>query len=304
MVKVKNITPGIDFIQIKKMGTNSSYVIRGAEKTLIIESGFASELKILLNGLKKLDLTPRDIDFFATTHVHLDHCGAAGQLVELNPKIKVFVHEKGAKHLINPEKLNRSALKAYGPDVYPLAGELVPVPSSQVLPLTDGDMINLGDKIIKAFYTPGHAQHHVCYFIEKEKILFPGDLLGKINAKILKKQDYPIIVTPPPDYDLELILESINRMKDFQPELLLYTHMGPVPQDLHDRIFEELPREHESFVREIKELLKTDDKMTGDQIVEGLRGKIVGIERFPDNHRSYRMSCNGIKRYLLKNNLI
>jgi len=304
MVKVTSITPNIDFITIKKMGTNSSFIIKGYDKRIIIESGYPSELKLLLNGLNKIGLTPQDIDYFATTHIHLDHCGAGGQLVKLNPKIKVLVHEKGAKHLVNPEKLNKSALKAYGADIFPFFGELVPVPETQLIPLHEGDEIDLGNEIIKVYYTPGHAQHHVCYFIKNERILFTGDLLGKLTPNILKKQDYPIIVTPPPEYDKPLILESIERMRKLDPKLLLYTHMGPAPTNLIDRIFEKLPEEHELFVNEIKELLKSNDELSGDQIIEGLKPKIPGIEMFPDNHRSYRMVCNGIKRYLLKNNLI
>ncbi len=304
MVYVTKITPNIDFIKIKTMGTNSSYVVRGSKKIMIIESGFPSELNVLLNGLNKLGLKTKDIDYFATTHIHLDHCGAAGQLAKLNPEIKIIVHEKGAKHLIDPEKLNESALKAYGADIFPFFGDLVPVPSNQVIAVNEGDKIDLGEIIIKIYYTPGHAKHHICYFIENEKILFTGDLLGKIHSQILKKQDYPIIVTPPPDYDQSLILQSIEKMRKLQPNLLLFTHMGAAPTRLNDKIFEKLPQEHTLFVNEIKALLRENKELNGDQIIEGLKTRIPEIERFPDNHRSYRMACNGIKRYLLKNNLI
>ncbi|NHI93083.1 MAG: MBL fold metallo-hydrolase [Candidatus Lokiarchaeota archaeon] len=305
MVQVENIRPGLDIIKIKNLGTNSAYVIRGSKKKIVVESGFPSELKSLKNGFNKLGLDPKDIDYFATTHVHLDHCGAAGQLADMNSELKVFAHEKGVEHLINPERLNESAERAYGTRAFPMIGKLLPVPEHQIIPLKEGDEIDLGNISLKTFYTPGHAKHHVCFFIEKDGILFTGDLLGKIHAQILAKQDYPIIVTPPPDYDQPTILKSITRMEELDPKLLLFTHMGPAPPKLNQNIFNKVREQHVLFVNEIRNILKEfGTELDGKQIIEKLQERILMVKRFPENFNSFRMGCNGIKRYLIKNGLL
>ena len=305
MVKVETIQPGLDIIKIRKLGANSAYVLRGSKKILMVESGFPSELKTLKNGLTKLGLDPKDLDYFATTHVHLDHCGAAGQLADMNPELKIFAHEKGAKHLINPKKLNESAERAYGSNVFPLIGKLLPVPANQIIPLHDGDVIDLGNIKLKTYYTPGHANHHVCYFIEDKSILFTGDLLGKINPEILAKQGYPIIVTPPPDYDKAMILKSISRMEELNPKLFFFTHFGPLPSKYNKGIFDKIREQHELMVKEITAILKEFGiKMDGKEIVEKLQERVLMVKRFPENFNSFRMGCNGIKRYLIKNGFV
>ena len=237
--------------------------------------------------------------------MHLDHCGAAGQLADMNPDLKIYAHEKGVKHLVDPSRLNESAERAYGSNVFPMIGKLLPVPEYQMISLQDQDVIDLGNIKLKAYYTPGHAKHHVCYFIEDKSILFTGDLLGKISPEILTKQGCPIIVTPPPDYDKLAILQSISRMENLNPKLFLFTHCGPLPPKYNKNIFENVKKQHELMVKEIKAILKefgTD--LDGKQILEKLQERVLMVKRFPENFNSFRMGCNGIKRYLIKNGLV
>lgn len=305
MVKVENVQPGIDFIRMERSNIISPYIIEGSDKRLMIESSFSAELKILLNGLKKLGLAIEDIDYFATTHVHLDHCGAVGHLCELNPDLMVYVHELGAKHLISPDKLNASAERAYGSDVFPMFGKIFPVPANQLITVKEGDEIDIGDKKIIVYYTPGHAKHHVCYFMEGEKILFTGELLGKISSHILSKQDYPLVEAAAPEYDPVALFKSIDKMRELKPKLLLFSHMGPAPQELNDTIFQKYKRENELFLKEIKAILQVNKELNGMEILERLKDKIPCVERFYRyNYSGFRWSCNAFKHYIIKNELI
>lgn len=304
MVKVNSIQSGINQIKIEKSNVNSVYIVEGSDKRLMIECSFSKELKPLLNGLKKLGLTMEDIDYFATTHVHLDHCGAVGHLCQLNSNLKVFVHELGAHHLISPDKLNASAERAYGADVFPMFGGILPVPKSQLTAVKNGDQIDIGDKKIKVYYTPGHAKHHVCYFIEGEKVLFTGELLGKITPKILELQDYPLIEAAAPEYDPTALFKSIDRMRELQPKLLLFTHSGPVPQELNETIFEKYKQENKLFLKEITAILSVNKELNGMEILEKLKDKIPSVERFYRyNFSGFRWSCNAFKHFIIKNKL-
>ena len=305
MVKVERVHSGIDQIKIEKSNINSVYIVHGSEKRLMIESSFSAELKPLLNGLKKLGLTIEDIDYFATTHVHLDHCGAVGHLCQLNSNLRVFVNELGAHHLTSPDKLNASAERAYGADVFPMFGKLLPVPSNQLTAVKEGDVINIGDKNLKVYYTPGHAKHHVCYFIEKEKVLFTGELLGKISSHILSKQDYPLVEAAAPEYDPPSLFNSIERMRELKPNLLLFTHSGPLPPELNETIFEKYIQENKLFLKEIKAILQVNKNLNGIEILEKIKDKIPSIERFYRyNYSAFRWGCNAMKYYIIKNNLI
>jgi len=305
MVKVNHIQSGINQIKIEKSNINSVYIVEGSDKRLMVECSFSKELKPLLNGLKKLELTIEDIDYFATTHVHLDHCGAVGHLCELNSKLMVFVHELGSQHLLSPDKLNASAERAYGADVFPMFGKLHPVPKNQLTAVKEGDEIDIGDKNIKVYYTPGHAKHHVCYFINQDKVLFTGELLGKLTPRILLKQDYPLIEAAAPEYDPPSLFTSIDKMSKLKPNLILFTHSGPVPPELNETIFEKYKKENELFLKEITSILQINKDFNGIEILEQLKDKIPSVERFfRYNYSGFRWSCNAFKHFILKNELI
>jgi glyoxylase-like metal-dependent hydrolase (beta-lactamase superfamily II) len=151
------------------------------------------------------------------THIHFDHAGATGRLLEHWPDCEVWVHERGARHLIDPSRLVASATRIYGDDMQRLWGEVVPVPEERLKVLAGGE--TLGDW--RVAYTPGHASHHVSYLHEPSGIAFVGDVGG---VRIGGGPTIP--PTPPPDIDLELWHASVDRVAEWGAERWAITHYG------------------------------------------------------------------------------
>ena len=166
------------------------------------------------------------------THIHLDHAAATGAIVRRWPQTPVYVHERGAPHLIDPSRLLSSAERLYGDAMERLWGEIVPVPEENVRPLAGGETV-LGMRVA---YTPGHASHHVCYLHEETGTAFVGD----VAAVLIPATNLVVPPTPPPDIDVETWLESIDLVEGWQPERLAVTHFGAI----------ESPAEHLAIVRE------------------------------------------------------
>ena len=154
------------------------------------------------------------------THIHLDHAGGTGVLVRRFPGLKVYVHERGAPHLVDPSRLLRSAGMLYGADMDMLWGEVAPVPEENIVPLAGGEVV----EGFRVEYTPGHASHHVCYLNESTGEAFVGDVAGVR----VPPSDHTIAPTPPPDIDIELWLRSIDLVESWSPSALCLTHFGVV----------------------------------------------------------------------------
>jgi glyoxylase-like metal-dependent hydrolase (beta-lactamase superfamily II) len=180
---------------------------------LIVDPGPTSCLPTLLEGLD--GARPRGL---LLTHIHLDHAGVSGSLVERWPDLEVYVHERGAPHLIDPERLMKSARILYGDGMDRLWGEMVPVPESNLRILHGGEQLFDGE--YEVAYTPGHASHHVSYL--HDGTAFVGDVGGvRIDSDSLT-----IPPTPPPDIDLEKWHASIELVLAWKPERMVMTHFG------------------------------------------------------------------------------
>ena len=179
----------------------------------LVDPGPESSHQTLLEGLPG-DWAPQRI---LLTHIHFDHAGATGRLLEKWPDAEVWVHERGAPHMIDPERLVASAKRIYGDDFDRLWGEVVPLPEKSVRVTSGGESID-GWQIA---YTPGHASHHVSYFHEETATAFTGDVGG------VRMGNGPVFPpTPPPDIDRELWLESIDKVAAWEPTQLAITHFG------------------------------------------------------------------------------
>jgi len=158
------------------------------------------------------------------THIHLDHAAATGALVRRWPGLEVYVHERGAPHLIDPSKLLASAERLYGDQMQRLWGEIVPVPEANVKVLGGGETV----RGMRVAYTPGHASHHVCYLHEDSGTAFVGD----VAACRIPPSQLIMPPTPPPDIDIELWEESLDLVAGWTPERLALTHFGAVEDDV------------------------------------------------------------------------
>jgi len=193
---------------------------------VLVDPGPESSLATLLEALD--GERPRAV---LLTHIHLDHAAATGAMVERWPDLPVYVHERGAPHLIDPSKLLNSAGRLYGDRMEYLWGRILPVPAENVTALAGGETV-FGMRVA---YTPGHASHHVSYLHEESGTAFVGD----VAACKIPPTDLVVPPTPPPDIDLELWEASLDVLEGWDPQRLALTHWGPV----------ETPAEHLAIVR-------------------------------------------------------
>src|SRR5215213_11741850 len=181
---------------------------------VIVDPGPASSAETLLEQVE-----PRAL---LLTHIHLDHAGATGVLARRNPHLKVYVHERGAPHLIDPTKLLKSAGQLYGDDMDRLWGEVAPVPEENITVLTGGETV----EGVRVAYAPGHASHHVVYLHEDSGDAFVGD----VGGVRVPPNDFTLAPTPPPDIDLGAWNESLDLVEAWEPRRLCLTHFGTVDE--------------------------------------------------------------------------
>jgi len=222
---------------------------------VIVDPGPESAHRTLLEAL---DAPPERI---LLTHIHLDHAGATGALVRRWPEVEVWVHERGAPHVVDPSKLVNSATRLYGDDMQRLWGEIVPVPEANLRVLSGGEEID--DWLVE--YTPGHASHHVSYLHKPSGTAFVGDVGG------VRIDGGPLIPpTPPPDIDIELWHQSLEVIAAWRPDRLAITHFGA-----YDKSLEHIADMHQTLDRWAALARETDGASYAQAMIEEM-------ERAPD----------------------
>jgi glyoxylase-like metal-dependent hydrolase (beta-lactamase superfamily II) len=201
----------IDVLHLGRDRVICAYEIDG----VIVDPGPASTVETLIDRLG-----PTEPRVLLLTHIHLDHAGATGVLCRRYPKLKVYVHEVGAPHLIDPSKLLKSAGRLYGDDMWELWGEVAPVPEERVTTLSGRETV----EGFRVAYTPGHATHHVSYLHEESGDAYVGDVAGVR----IPPYDHTVAPTPPPDIDVEAWLDSLHQLASWNPQTLGLTHFGRV----------------------------------------------------------------------------
>jgi glyoxylase-like metal-dependent hydrolase (beta-lactamase superfamily II) len=219
------IAPGIRFLDLRFQGAPqvvATAVLEGATRVALIDPGPTSTLDELRAQLALGGLRLEDVEAIVLTHIHLDHAGACGTILREHPGITIYVHERGAPHLIDPTKLLNSATRLYGAMMDPLWGAVEPVPAANVRALKGGETITAGGHELQTAYTPGHASHHVAYFDAASRIGFVGDVAGVS----IPPAHLIVPPTPPPDIDVEAWEASIEKVLAWHPEALFLTHFG------------------------------------------------------------------------------
>jgi glyoxylase-like metal-dependent hydrolase (beta-lactamase superfamily II) len=274
-----------ELIDLKHLGRER---VLGAWRVgdVIVDPGPSSCLPTLLAALEQQP--PRVL---ALTHIHLDHAGASGSLIERFPDAEVWVHERGAPHLIDPEKLLRSAERLYGAEMERLWGEVLPVPADRLRVLRGGELLGP----FRVAYTPGHASHHVSYLHEPTGVAFTGDVTGvRIGAG-------PVLApTPPPDIDLEAWRSSLDVLEGWSPRSLAMMHFGAhMDAERHLAALREHLDEVEAMAGELDEA----------SFVAAMRARVAGsVARGAaidpgtagayDRATSARQNFRGLERYL------
>jgi glyoxylase-like metal-dependent hydrolase (beta-lactamase superfamily II) len=224
---VTQISPGAWQISHPFLGENEiigSYLLAGRDELAIIDPGPGSMVESLLTSIQAVGFDPQEVTHILATHVHLDHMGAAGTLVRQLPRAQVYVHSKGAPHLLDTAKVVASASRIFGERMKLLWGEIESTPQERLSIIEGGDILNIAGRRLEVHYTPGHAVHHVIFFDAHSGELFVGDVAG---VK-LQDVDYVRPPTPPPDLDLEAWSDSINLVKSLRPDVLYIGHFGAI----------------------------------------------------------------------------
>ncbi len=223
------VADGITAVDTRMAGrarVTSAYLLAGSEPTLI-ETGPNTSSRSVIQTLESLGLGPEDLAHVVVTHIHLDHAGGAGTLARRFTEATFWAHDRGAPHLADPTKLVESAGRVYGPQrLRELFGPVEPVPADRLRAVSEGDRIDLGGRQLEVIYTPGHASHHVALVDSTTGAVFAGDALGihLPDVRVLRP------ATPPPDIDIELAIESIERIRSRARSMLMFSHFGPVTE--------------------------------------------------------------------------
>ena len=281
----------------------AAYVLDAREPALV-ETGPTTSLEPVVAGLERLGIGPDDLAHVVLTHIHLDHGGGVGSIAHRFPKATIWVHERGAPHLADPARLVASATLVYGAErMASLFGTVTPVAAGRIRALHDGDTIDLAGRSLRALDAPGHAKHQVALVDSLSGAVFTGDALGihPPDAATLRP------ATPPPDYDLESSIETIERIREqAHGAMLLFSHFGPVAEV--DRICDLASDRLRRWTQVVGEALQSTQDL--DEIVAILEEVAredagTGAEAILDLQRletlsSVRMNAMGIVRYWSK----
>lgn len=292
----------IDLDYLGEPETIAAYLVAGAgpDDLILIETGPANTIDALLKGIETAGFDPARIRHVAVTHIHLDHAGAAGWWTRQGAT--VYVHEFGAKHLIDPSKLIASAERIYGDQMTALWGTVVSAREDCVVPLRHRDTVVAGGLRLTAIETPGHARHHHAFRLASSggSVCFTGDAAGMI----VPGPRFITLPTPPPEFDLVEWLTSITRLEQERFERLYLTHFGAV-EDVRGHLerLRTALRDHATFVVERIELPR-------QTLIEEYQGWVradalaAGVSRAQiTRHISgnlIAMSADGMRRYWLK----
>lgn len=282
---------------------SASFLIEGTDPALV-ETGSQSSADRVKEALAVAGMGPNDLRWIIVTHVHLDHAGAAGDLVAAFPRATVLVHEAGARHLIDPEKLVASAARVYGERLDTVYGRMTASPADRVVPVPDRMEIEVAPgRTLLLLHSPGHAKHHIAVLDQQTGTLMAGDAVGVLIPEVGVLRP----ATPPPNFDLALAIESLRTFRELRPETLVLTHYGPV-EDADATLIraeaqlrawvavarDQLISEPDTSVRELAKVFETafaddyagipPDEMAMFDLLNGMESNAAGISRYLSLH--------------------
>jgi len=252
-------------------GFGAIYLIDDERKT-VIETATSWEVGRVLEAIRAFGLKPEDIDALVVSHIHLDHAGGAGFLLPEMPRAKVYVHERGHKHLVDPTRLVESARQALGPEESEFYGTMRPIRADRLVAVKDGDRLDLGKHELLFLDSPGHAPHELTFLDERNQCVYTGDAAGLY----FPGDEILMPIAPAPAFDLEKNLRTFERLLALEPRALLFSHYGP---HVHPKeAIEAMMVAYPAWARIVKEKLGT---LGEDGVLREL----------------YEMSCRAAKRY-------
>jgi glyoxylase-like metal-dependent hydrolase (beta-lactamase superfamily II) len=233
---------------------DACYLVVENGRGAFIDTGTTHSLPRLLAAVEAAGLQRSDVEWVIVTHVHLDHAGGAGALMQALPDAKLLAHPRGARHMIEPLALLNGARAVYGAqEVTRAYGEVVPVPAARVVESHDGMVVELAGRPLVLIDTPGHARHHHCIWDERSRGFFTGDTFGLSYREFDTAQGpWLLPTTTPVQFEPEALKQSVQRMLGFHPERLYLTHYGCV---------EGVPRLGEMMLAQVDEIVALGERL-------------------------------------------
>lgn len=210
-------------------------------RVALVDTASNASLALVLSALAELGLAAAAVDWVLLTHIHLDHAGGAGSLMQALPNARLVVHPRGVRHMVDPARLWAGTVAVYGEQrATALYGRLLPVEAARIVAATDGLEIELAGRRLRVLDTPGHALHHVCFWDERARAFFTGDTFGLSYRELdVEGRAFIMPTTTPTQFDPQAMRASIDRMLAYQPRSMFLTHYGRVTEverlgaDLH-----------------------------------------------------------------------
>lgn len=296
MLSISSVGEGVYLIDTMALGqkaTVSVYLVRD-RKNALIDCGYASSYKNVLQAIREIGVKPEEIHYIIPTHVHLDHGGATGHLARVMKNAEVIAHEKAAPHLINPERLVKSATEVFGKEVVESYGLPLPVEQSRIKVVGEEMQLSLGEKTLVIMHAPGHAPHQVSVMIEGRSTLLTADSVGIIYPDVKAM----IPTTPPPSFDPETLISTLKKLDQNSPKLLLMPHFG-VRSDA-ENVFEKTEEKVTQWVEKVRKMKNKGYNL--EQIQNEMERNVMEEARLaslpPYARLSIRTSLLGIIKYL------
>lgn len=239
----------------------ASYLIVEGEHAAFVDNNTAHSVPLLLKALRKEGLRPEQVEYVIITHVHLDHAGGTGVLMEECVNSTLLAHPKAAHHMVRPDKLVASATQVYGEETFQkLYGEIRPVPRARVKEIQDGEEVGLGSGKLAFFHTRGHANHHFCVYDAMTSSVFTGDSFGVIYPALQKNGTFAFASTSPTDFDAWEARNSIQRILDCGAERAFPTHFGE-------------QRDLQGVAKQLREDLDFSEALLEDAVRSGVKDR-------------------------------
>jgi glyoxylase-like metal-dependent hydrolase (beta-lactamase superfamily II) len=281
-------------------GLVASYLLPEEGGWTLIETGPSTCRDALLAGISAAGVAPDEVRHVFVTHIHLDHAGGVGSLLDALPSATFYAHELGVPHLLDPSRLVASARRAWGGGGDPLWGPILPVAAPRLVALKGGESFPLRRGTLSVLATPGHARHHLAFFDSAIRGVFTGDGAGVR----LERSDRARPAVPPPDLDLDQLFASVDAMRRLDPAQVLYSHFGPSPEGADDLT------QYRAVVEEWRDVALSAARERADAgfIAERLRAHDqAGRARTDDRSTlvsGYELAASGFLRYFETHGLV
>lgn len=246
------------------------YLLVQDQQVVVIETGTVHSVPAILATIKKLGLAAKNVAYIIPTHVHLDHAGGAGLLMQQCPQAQLVIHPRGARHMIAPDKLIKGAQAVYGQaKFHALYGDLVPVDPGRIIEAPNQYELDLNGRRLSFIDTPGHARHHFCVHDDLSRGIFSGDTVG-LRYKELDTRSGPFLfaTTTPVQFEPDELVKSIDRLLSMQPALFYLTHYGSL--EVTGSVIQQLKNSINAFTK-----IATEEQQPGENRVARIEQRLM-----------------------------